>query len=227
MRAIILAAGLGTRLRPLTHTTPKPLLPFHQRPLIDYAILLLKKYGITDIIINTHHLASQITKTLGDGQQYGVHLSYSYEEDVLGTGGGIKKCEAFFQGDPFIAINSDILIDIDLKTLMDFHHKQASWATMVVRTHPYPSDPGPLTPIWTRGTRVLKIGGHSQEADCHLFTGLHILDPKILQTVPQNTFSSIIDTGYQEALKKKLPLSAFKHSNLWMDVGTLEQYEQA
>jgi len=114
MKAMVLAAGFGTRLRPLTDHIPKPLLPVGGRPMIEYTLLLLKKYGITEIIINLHHCGDQIIKTLGDGTQLGLSISYSDEQgEPLGTGGGLKKAEAFFEGAPFLVINGDIVIDIN------------------------------------------------------------------------------------------------------------------
>src|SRR5580765_4253891 len=100
-KAMILAAGLGTRLRPLTQTTPKSLLLVNDQPLILYALRLLKKHGITEVLINLHYLGELIEKELGNGKKIGMKISYSWEPHVLGTGGGVKKGESFFEGKPF------------------------------------------------------------------------------------------------------------------------------
>ncbi|MBI2092402.1 MAG: nucleotidyltransferase family protein [Deltaproteobacteria bacterium] len=117
-RAMILAAGLGTRLRPLTHKTPKPLLPVNGRPMIDFSLARVKKAGITNVIINLHYLGGQIKKYVGSGRRYGLKIRYLHEPKILGTGGGIKNAERFLNGGPFVVINSDTLIDIDLKKVI-------------------------------------------------------------------------------------------------------------
>src|SRR2546426_11136495 len=101
MKAMILAAGLGPRLRPLSNSVPKPLLPVAGRPLIVWNLLLLRRYGITEVIINLHHLGDLIEKELGDGSRFGMRLAYSRESVILGTGGGIKQGEGLFGGGPF------------------------------------------------------------------------------------------------------------------------------
>ena len=120
MKAMILAAGLGTRLRPLTDTTPKPLLPVAGTPLIVWNLLLLKRHGFQDVIINLHHLGSMIEQALGDGSRYGLRIVYSYEPVILGTGGGLKQAEPHFSGEPVLVLNGDTLVEIDLGALWPF-----------------------------------------------------------------------------------------------------------
>ena len=107
MKAMVLAAGQGTRLRPLTDTIPKALVPVAGRPMIEYSLLLLRHYGIGDIVINLHHHGEQIEKRLGDGSQLGLKISYSVEPELLDTGGGLLKAKPFFQNDTFIVINTE------------------------------------------------------------------------------------------------------------------------
>src|SRR5579883_2046619 len=111
MRAIILAAGLGTRLRPLTNNLPKPLLPIAGAPLIVWNLLLLRRHGVTEVIVNLHHLGHLIEQELGDGSRFGMTLAYSHEPVILGTGGGIKQAEPFFKGEPFLVLNGDTLLE--------------------------------------------------------------------------------------------------------------------
>ena len=195
--------------------------------MIEYALTLLKNHGLTEIIINTHYLADQIQTALGDGKRYGVHLTYSFEKEILGTGGGIKRCEPFFQGEDFLVINSDVLIDIDLHALIHFHRARRASATMVLRPHPDPTPAGlqKWTPVWIERTQVKAIGGQKEGGASCLFTGLHILHPKILENVP-TTPSSIIDTGYLPMLQSGKPVSAFLHHGFWQEVGTKEQLDQ-
>src|SRR5262249_39911478 len=112
MKAMVLAAGQGTRLHPLTERTPKALVPVAGRPMIDYCLLLLKRYGIRDIIINLHHLGDQIESYLGDGKRWGLQITYSKEPELLDTGGGLLKAKPFLQEGTFIVINTDVLIDL-------------------------------------------------------------------------------------------------------------------
>ena len=111
MKAMILAAGLGTRRGELTATIPKPLIKIQQHYLIEFPLTLLKKAGIREVIINTHYLAGQMEQTLGDGSKYGLHIIYSREETILGTGGGVKKAEELIGSEAFVLINADILCD--------------------------------------------------------------------------------------------------------------------
>ncbi|HLB02569.1 MAG TPA: nucleotidyltransferase family protein, partial [Nitrospiria bacterium] len=136
MKAMILAAGLGTRLRPLTNNLPKPLLPLADRPLIHYNLLLLKKYGITEVIINLHYHADKMKKVLGDGSDLGVRISYSEEPEILGTGGGVKKASRFFANRSFLLMNGDILVDVNLDKVVEYHLKKKATATMVLRQDP-------------------------------------------------------------------------------------------
>ena len=113
MKAMVLAAGQGTRLRPITDSQPKALVPLAGRPMIEYALLLLRHYGIGEIIINLHHFSEQIEDRLGDGQQLGLNIMYSKETELLDTGGGLLKAKAFLQDGSFIVINTDALIDLN------------------------------------------------------------------------------------------------------------------
>ena len=126
MKAMVLAAGQGTRLHPLTEHTPKALVPVAGRPMIDYSLLLLKRYGIRDIMINLHHLGDQIESYLGDGKQLGLQITYSKEPELLDTGGGLLKAKPFFQDGTFIVINTDVLIDLSLSDLLAFHEAKPS-----------------------------------------------------------------------------------------------------
>jgi NDP-sugar pyrophosphorylase family protein len=113
MKAMILAAGFGTRLQPLTKTVPKPMVPVLNRPLLERTIELLRQSNIQDIAVNVHHLSEQVIAHFGDGSKFGVNLHFSREETILGTAGGIKEAQKFLDGGSFLVINSDIIVDID------------------------------------------------------------------------------------------------------------------
>ncbi|NOY85169.1 MAG: nucleotidyltransferase family protein [Nitrospirae bacterium] len=227
MKAMVLAAGFGTRLRPLTDHTPKPLLPVGGRPMIEYTLLLLKKHGITEIIINLHHCGDQIINTLGDGSQLGLSISYSEEQgEPLGTGGGLKKAEAFFEGAPFLVINSDIVIDIDLGKLISFHHEKRGLATLVLRACNDFSNFGAIE--IDKNNQIHNILGKletkNQQTRKLMFTGLHVIEPCVLSDIPENIpYTSIIDT-YIDLLRAKETLFGYETKHYWNDLGQLDRY---
>ena len=158
MRAMILAAGLGTRLRPLTNTIPKPLLPVGGTPLIVWNLLLLKRHGFRQVVINLHHLGPMIEQTLGTGSKFGIRIIYSHEPVILGTGGGIKQAEPHFSGEPVLILNGDTLVELDLEALCDFHRLRNAAATLVLREDPDAARWGLVS------SRSLEVLGRSQRS---------------------------------------------------------------
>ncbi|MEK6590226.1 MAG: nucleotidyltransferase family protein [Nitrospinota bacterium] len=133
IKAMVLAAGYGNRMKPITDRLPKPLLPLHDKPVLHYLLKLLKKNGIDEVVINIHHLHTMITNTFGDGSSYGMKIYYSYEKEILGTAGGIKAAERFLSDGTFLVMNSDIIVDIDIQKVLEFHRKKGAFTTMVLR----------------------------------------------------------------------------------------------
>jgi NDP-sugar pyrophosphorylase family protein len=132
MRALVLAAGLGERLRPLTDSVPKPMLDLGGRPLIRYPLAMLKRAGITEVAINVHHLASAIEGGLGDGSRLGLTITYAPEPVLLGTGGPLNGLRDFLGGDSFVIANSDTILDLDLSAMIAFHRDRAALATIAL-----------------------------------------------------------------------------------------------
>ncbi len=226
MKAMILAAGLGTRLRPLTEKTPKALIPVGGRPLIHYSLLLLKKYGFRDVLINLHYLGDQIEKALGDGRAWGLDIRYSWEPELLGTGGGIKKAESFFRGESLLVLNSDILIDVDLNQVMDFHEKRQAAATMVLRPLEAASRDTPL--FVGADERIVSIQQTPATfAKKRGYTGVQILTPRLTDYLPAHQESCIIQQAYRPALADGLPIFGFEYTGYWNDLGTLVSLQQA
>ena len=230
MRAMILAAGLGTRLRPLTTTIPKPLLPVAGRPLIVWNLLLLRKYGITEVIINLHHLGDLIEQELGNGSTLGMRIAYSREPVLLGTGGGIKQAERFFGGEPFVVLNGDTLVELDLGALIRFHDGHKALATMVLRDDPDADRWGPVELDACR--RVVTINGRGRAGEPSdsrgkkMFAGIHVMHPRLLTDVPPGRESSIID-AYVREIQRGEVICGFTMDGYWSDIGTLERYTQA
>ena len=231
MKAMILAAGLGTRLRPMTESIPKPLLVVDGVPLIVWNLLLLRRGGIRDVIINLHYLGSMIEEALGDGSQWDMRISYSRESELLGTGGGLKAAEWYFEDQPFLVMNADTLIELDVQKCVDFHTSHGGVATLVLRDDPYPERWGVVESDAQEG--IVRINGQGVEASAsrravtsRMFAGVHILHPSILSDAPRGVSFSIIDS-YTRALAADSRLLGFVHAGYWSDIGTMERYAQA
>lgn len=228
MKAMILAAGLGTRLQPLTNATPKPLLPVAGTPLIVWNLLLLRRHGVTEVIINLHHLGGMIQDALGDGTKFGMRLAYSHEPVILGTGGGLKKAEPFFGGDPFLVLNGDTLLELDLGALAQFHRQGGALATMVVRDDPEADRWGAVE--MDARQRVVRITGQGRTDTGptvkRMFAGVHLMHPHVLREVPADRESSIID-AYVREIERGAMILGFEMAGYWSDVGMPERYAQA
>lgn len=225
---MILAAGLGTRLRPLTNTIPKPLLPVGGTPLIVWNVLLLKRHGFRQVVINLHHLAPMIEQALGTGSKFGVRIMYSHEPVILGTGGGIKQAEPHFSGEPVLILNGDTLVELDLEALCDFHRTRNAAATLVLREDADAARWG-LVEVGDEG-QILRITGKglvgSVSSTSRMFAGIHILHPRLLREVPKGVASSIIDP-YVRAIAQGEPVLGYDLQGYWSDIGTAERYAQA
>ena len=231
MKAMILAAGLGTRLRPLTDSIPKPLLPISGTPLIVWNLLLLRKGGIREVMINLHYLGPMIEEVLGDGSHWDMQISYSHESELLGTGGGLKAAEWFFDGQPFFVMNGDTLIDLDLRSFLNFHHSHGGVASLVLRDDPQAAQWGAVES--DDQDSILRINGQGVPKDAsrsaltsRMFAGVHILHPSIMDDAPTGTFFSIIDS-YTHALAEGSRMLGFVHTGYWSDIGTVQRYAQA
>ena len=132
MRALVLAAGMGERLRPLSNNIPKPMLPIGGRPLIHYALAMLKRGGITEVAINVHHLAGKVQAGLGDGSQLGMRITYAPEPVLLGTGGPLNGLREYLGGDSFVIANSDGILDLDLAAMIAIHRERGALATIAL-----------------------------------------------------------------------------------------------
>lgn len=227
MRAMILAAGFGTRLQDLTLDLPKPLITIHGHYLIEYALYLLKSAGITEIIINTHYHADKIRTAIQNGGSYGLSISYSHEESILGTGGGLKNAEYFFGDEPFVLINSDIICDVDLRLVIGDHLKNHADATMVVREDR--SLPNYNEILLNEDRKILSVSQipfvqTPKPVIERMFTGIHILSP-IVFTYLEPSFSSIISDFYQKAIADGLKIYGYDFSGFWVDAGTKKEVE--
>lgn len=215
---MILAAGLGTRLRPLTLNRPKTLMPVVNRPVIYRIIEYLKSHGITSIVVNAHHHYNQITEYLDSGRPFGIHIDVTVEPEILGTGGGIKNNEYFWNNAPFIVINGDILTNLNLQMAYEAHLSSGNLATLVL--HDY-----------SRFNQI-KINSHSiitdisdkSEPGRFAFTGIHIIEPSLPDYIKKGVFSNIIDC-YRELIQRGKLIGAYVvKGHYWRDIGTIKNY---
>jgi NDP-sugar pyrophosphorylase family protein len=232
MKAMVFAAGQGLRLRPLTDRVPKALVPVAGRPMIEYPLLLLRHYGIRDIIINLHHLGEQIETYLGDGKKFGVQITYSKEPELLDTGGGLLKAKPFLEDETFIVVNTDVIIDLSLADLVAFHRSKKSTATLVLRPDADADRFGSME-IDSDG-RIYRFLNAKRPTSPSLpgrklmFTGVQILEPRIfdyMQSAPRpRKFGTTKDT-YPQMLMEGEPLYGYCFDGLWQDLGTPERIE--
>ncbi len=230
MRAMILAAGFGTRLKPLTLGLPKPMFPVLNRPLLEHTLNFLSFNGIQDIIINVHHLPDKIIKHFGDGTDFGVRLQFSREEEILGTAGGLKKAQSFLEKETFLVMNSDVLADIDLDTVLSFHKEKKSCLTLVVRKDADPEKYGPIElDNDGRITRFMNASIKNPPATTQkvMFTGIQIMEPEIFSRIPINKFYGTAEDVFPTMIEEELPVYGTLHKKYWIDMGTRETYIQA
>ncbi len=235
IKGMVLAAGMGTRLRPLVGEFPKPLAPILNRPMILFNLLLLKEAGITDIIVNLHYHGSQIARSLGDGSRWGLNLSYSEETDLLGTGGGIRKARKFFNENTFVVANGDTIADLNLKQAIGLHQKRQADATMMLMPDPRAEAFGAVRMDSSLNGQIQSIAGvpDSPLPDPSLqgmvFAGIHIMEPRVLDLVPEMGQSCIVRTAYKSMLQrdKEWAVHGDPSCRFWCDAGTPERYLQA
>jgi len=226
MKALILAAGLGTRLQPYTDHTPKPLFSIRGRPLLDIMIFKLIAAGCEAIIINTHHLHQQIESFIAQ-QTYPIPTRTRYESEILGTGGAIKNVADFWNHRPFMVVNADIVTTIDFKKVYDFHCQHSHPATLVLA-----DDPKFNTVAFDSDGFVTDFHQLSDAADrtpvaALTFTGIQVLDPEILDYIPVGGPSSSIDAYARMIAGGKKIRAYISEKSYWKDIGNAEHYKLA
>jgi len=220
-KAFLLGAGLGTRLRPLTETLPKPLIPVFHRPLITYALDQCLAAGITDFAINTHYLPKAWPTYFPDGHYRGASLSFFHEAELLETGGGIKNIADWIGSDPVLVYNGDILTDCRLQKLLEAHQASKNVATLGIRST------GEALHIALDGAQVIDIRNLlGVSPGTHQFTGIYCLDPEILALIPAQKKTSVIPAFLELARQGTLG-SALLDDGHWLDLGTRDSYLEA
>jgi mannose-1-phosphate guanylyltransferase len=221
MKSMILAAGFGTRLRPLTDRRPKALMPVANRPILAWSIDYLRKYGSTDIIINTHHHHEQLVRYVRQHPCYGASIKTRVEHEILGTGGGIKNVEDFLGREAFVVMNADILTDIDLQAVLREHRNSGALVTLVLH------DCEAYNQIEVEKDLNIMAIGKTASSGRLAFTGLHIINPEVLSFIPSGSFSDIIDC-YRNLIREGKPVKAYiSRNHYWRDIGCVTQYMEA
>ena len=218
MKAMILAAGLGTRLSPLTEHCPKALMPVGNRPLLDRNIEYLRSSGVREIIINAHHLPEQILDHVGDGGQFGIPIQVRVEPEILGTGGGIRNVSDFWNEAPFIVLNGDILTDIDLVAAYKAHMESGALATLVLHSQQ------PFNQILVDPERNIQDIAEKNLPGRLAFTGIHIIDPALLAYLPAGRFHNIVDSYRMLITSDEIILGYLSEGHRWYDIGTVSSY---
>ncbi|MDD4179936.1 MAG: NDP-sugar synthase [Candidatus Margulisbacteria bacterium] len=226
MKALILAAGYGKRLEPLTIAVPKPMAPIVNLPTMQHNIELLKKHGLTEIIANIHYHPEQIENYFGDGNDFGVSLSYSYEEELLGTAGGVKKMAELAGGlnETFLVLSSDALTDINLTSLVE-HHKEKK-ALVTIALSKVEDIRGFGVVLQDEAGRITGFQEKPEPADALsdlVNTGIYVFEPEILAMIPDG-FHDFGHELFPKLVKTGANVHGFQLVGYWNDVGSLEKY---
>lgn len=227
MKAIIMAGGEGSRLRPLTCDRPKPLTPLLNRPVMEHIIKLLRKHGIRQIGVTLQYLPEAIMDYFGDGSELGVELRYFLEESPLGTAGSVKNAERFLD-EPFVVISGDALTDFDLSQAISFHQGKKAWATLVLTRVQTPLEYGVvMTDKQGSIYRFLEKPSWSEVFSDTVNTGIYILEPQILKYIPAGQQFDFSKDLFPRLLAEGRPLYGCVLEGYWCDIGNLQQYAEA
>src|ERR671916_2978281 len=230
MKAVIMAGGQGTRLRPLTSNQPKPMIPIVGLPCMEHIVNLLNEHGFTDIVVTLQFMPEEIRDYFGDGSNWGVSMSYSVEDVPAGTAGSVKLAEELLKGERGLVISGDALTDCDLARVVSFHEENAAEATMVLKSVENPLDFGiVITEEDGRISRFLEKPAWGQVFSDTVNTGIYLLEPTAIAEIPdpedgeydfsKDLFPRLLDAGR--------PLYGYITEDYWEDIGTLEQFASA
>ena len=225
MRAIVLSAGYGTRLWPLTEDRTKPAIPILGKPLVGYVAEYLERYGLDEIVVNLHHRPESVRKALGDGSQFGVKLHYVEEPVILGTSGALDNTREFFEHQTFVVVNGKIITDIDLSAALETHRSTNALATLVLLPNTRRER---FSVVETQEGRITGFAGMPSPDDAGpaplMFTGIHILEPRIFEYIPRGVFSDSVVHVYPQAIAKGELIAAHVASGKWRELSTLKRY---
>jgi len=228
VKAVVMAGGEGTRLRPLTASVPKPLLPVVNRPLMAHVLRLLRRHGFTDVVVTVQFLASLVRNHFGDGEEFGVSITYANEESPLGTAGSIKNAESALCDGTFLVISGDALTDIDLTDLIAFHRERDALITACLARVPDPLEFG-ITILDEDGRvqRFLEKPSWGQVFSDTVNTGIYVVEPEVFDYIPAGEIVDWSEDVFPALLAKDKAVYGYVAAGYWEDVGTHEKYLQA
>jgi mannose-1-phosphate guanylyltransferase len=241
MKAMILAAGKGTRVRPITHTIPKPMIPILQKPVMEFLLELLREHGFTEVMVNVSHLAEEIENYFRDGQRFGVEIAYSFEGriedgeligDALGSAGGLKKIQNFqrFFDDTFVVLCGDALIDLDLTEAVRRHREKGALASMITKRVPMDQVSSYGVVVTDEDGRVRSFQEKPDVVDAAsdmINTGIYIFEPEVLDYVPSGVPFDIGSDLFPKLAESGAPFYALPMEFEWVDIGKVPDYWQA
>jgi NDP-sugar pyrophosphorylase family protein len=225
MRAMVLSAGYGTRLWPLTEDRTKPAIPILGKPLVGYVAEYLAGYGFDDIVVNLHHRPESVRAALGDGSRFGVKLQYVEEPEILGTSGALDNARELLEEETFVVVNGKIITDIDLSAALETHRRTQALATLVLIPNTLRER---FSVVETRNGLVTAFGGmpvaSAHETIPLMFTGIQILAPEIFSYIPRGVFSHSTIDVYPQAIAKGERIAAHVANGRWRELSTLQRY---
>lgn len=226
MRAMILAAGFGTRLWPLTIDRTKPAVPFLNQPLICYSVEYLKRFDIKEIVVNLHHQGDSVREALGTGEKFGVKIFYSEETEILGTSGALDHARHLLENDTFIVMNGKVITDIDLHSAIETHKSCKALATLVLKENHQRERFSNV--LLDKNGNIEKFGSFPDPNDKEnvplMFTGIQILEKEIFNYIPQKQFSHSTTDVYPKAIKEGKIVAAHISNGNWYELSTLARY---
>jgi mannose-1-phosphate guanylyltransferase/phosphomannomutase len=228
MKAVVMAGGEGTRLRPLTSNRPKPMVPVANRPAMEHILRLLRAHDAREVVATLQYRAEAIEQYFGDGSDFGVELSYSVEPEPLGTAGSVRRCAGLLGGEPFLVISGDALTDFDLGAAVRFHLERRAAATLVLARVPDPLEYGVvIVDDGGRVARFLEKPGWGQVFSDTINTGIYVLDPSVLEAIPTDRPYDFSKDLFPRLLAEGAPVFGFVAEGYWCDIGSLDVYQRA
>ncbi len=224
-KAVILAGGQGTQLRPYTYEIPKPLLPVKGKPILEYLILQLKKDGIQELILCTGYLGNKIKEYFGNGEKWDIKITYSEEKEPLQTGGALAKVQKYLTGETFLVIHGDVLTNFSFSDVIDFHQKEGTIATAALTPV---QKPDPFGQLKLHGTKLVRFYQNTEETgiQTHIINaGIYVFEPTIFKYFPKKGSFALEDII--EKLIQEQEVNGFVFGGQWFDVGDAENYERA
>lgn len=227
LKAIILSAGQGTRLKPLTDNCPKPMIKIGSKPVLEHTVNMLKKHGVTDIAINLHHYPQVVMDYFGDGKSFGVRMHYSLEKEILGTAGAVKKLKGYFD-DTFVVVYGDVFSFTDITAMMRFHKGKKGIATIGLYEVDNPHECGIVE--LTDDNKIAQFLEKPKKEE--IFTdmanaGIYILETEIMNYIPQDVYYDFGKDLFPLLLKNGIAMYGFIINEYLIDIGTMKKYEQA